>query len=148
MNELSELKAPEGSRRKKHRVGRGPGSGSGKTSGKGHKGQNSRSGGGVPVLFEGGQMPYYRRAPKYGFKNRFRTEYNVVNIGDLSTFDNGATVGVEDLVKAGLVRKGTLVKILGDGTIDRSLTLKVHKASKSATAKIEAAGGTVEVILG
>ena len=107
MNELSELKAPEGSRRTRQRVGRGPGSGSGKTSGRGHKGQNSRSGGGVPIGFEGGQMPYYRRAPKHGFKNRFRTEYNVVNIGELATFDNGATVGVEELVKAGLVRKNT-----------------------------------------
>ena len=148
MNELSKLKPVAGSTRKKNRVGRGPGSGNGKTSGKGHKGQNARSGGGVKVHFEGGQMPLYRRLPKFGFKNPFRTEYEVVNLSDLGRFDDGASVGKEQLIEAGLAHKGNLVKLLANGEISKKLTISVDKASKAAVAKVEAAGGTVEVTRG
>ena len=148
MNELSNLKSPEGSRTTRKRVGRGHGSGWGKTSGRGHKGQNSRSGGGVRLGFEGGQMPMYRRLPKRGFKNHFRVEYDLVNVRDLARFEAGAEVGPEQLAAAGLVRKGRLIKLLGDGEVGAALTLKVHKASKSATAKVQAAGGSIEVING
>tara|TARA_Y100001934_G_C11980279_1_gene598268 strand:- start:3 stop:449 length:447 start_codon:yes stop_codon:yes gene_type:complete len=148
MNELSKLKPAAGSTRKKNRVGRGPGSGNGKTAGKGHKGQNARSGGGVKVHFEGGQMPLYRRLPKFGFKNPFRTEYEVVNLSDLGRFDDGASVGKEQLIEAGLAHKGNLVKLLANGEISKKLTISVDKASKAAVAKVEAAGGTVEVTRG
>ena len=148
MNELSELKPSPGSKRKRKRKGRGPGSGNGKTAGRGHKGQRSRSGGRVHVAFEGGQMPLYRRVPKRGFKNRFRVEYDILNVQNLSSFDAGATIGPDELVAAGLVRKGRLVKLLGEGSIETKLTVRVHKASKSAASKIEAAGGTLEVIGG
>ena len=148
MNELSNLKPPKGSTKKKNRVGRGPGSGNGKTSGKGHNGQNSRSGGGVKVHFEGGQMPLYRRLPKFGFKNPFRTEYEVVNLSDLGRFDDGSTIGKEQLIEAGLAHKGNLVKLLANGELSKKLTISVDKASKSAVAKVEAAGGSVEVTRG
>ena len=143
MNELSNLKAPEGSTRKRNRVGRGPGSGNGKTCGKGHKGQKSRAGGGVPIGFEGGQMPAYRRLPKYGFKNRFRTSYDVVNVSDLARFEAGTTVTIADLVAARLVRKGSLVKLLGNGELAHAVTVHAHKASKSAEEKMAKAGGGV-----
>jgi len=148
MNELSNLKPVKGSTRNKNRVGRGPGSGNGKTSGRGHNGQNSRSGGGVKVHFEGGQMPLYRRLPKFGFKNPFRTEYEVVSLSDLNRFDDGATVGKEQLVEAGLTNKRNLVKLLANGEISKKLTVNVDKASKAAVAKVEAAGGSVEVTRG
>ncbi|MBR57734.1 MAG: 50S ribosomal protein L15 [Myxococcales bacterium] len=148
MSELSNLKPSEGSTRTRNRVGRGPGSGNGKTSGRGHNGQNSRSGGGVPIGFEGGQMPLYRRLPKHGFKNPFRVEFDIVNLFQIQRFDAGSEIGPEELLAAGLVRRGRKIKLLGSGEIDKKLTLRVHKASKSAAAKIEAAGGNVEVISG
>ena len=148
MNELSKLRPPEGSTRNRRRVGRGPGSGLGKTSGRGHKGQRSRSGGGVRVGFEGGQMPLFRRLPKRGFKNPFRKTYSVVNVRDLGRFEAGTEVGPAQLERAGLTDKGAPVKLLGDGDLAVTLKLRVHKASKSAVAKVEAAGGTVEVICG
>jgi len=143
---LNELAPPKGSRRKRKRVGRGPGSGWGKTSGKGHKGQNSRSGGGVPEWFEGGQMPLARRVPKRGFTNIFRPEYAVVNLRDLGRFEADSVVDQAALRQAGLV-KGACdgVKVLAQGELKVSLTLKVDKISAAARAKVEAAGGTVEV---
>jgi len=143
---LNELAPPKGSRRKRKRIGRGPGSGWGTTSGKGHKGQNSRSGGGVPEWFEGGQMPLARRVPKRGFTNIFRPEYVVVNLRDLARFEAGAVVDQAALREAGLV-KGACdgVKVLAQGEVKVALTLKVDKISAAARAKVEAAGGTVEV---
>ncbi len=145
--DLSNLQPSYGSTHSKKRLGRGHGSGTGKTSGKGHKGQNARSGGGVKPGFEGGQMPLQRRLPKRGFTPLTRTTYVLVNLRDLELFDSGSIVDLETLGKAGLI--GQLkdgVKILGDGELTKSLTVKAHKFSKSAQAKIEAAGGTVEVI--
>jgi len=129
------------------RIGRGIGSGHGKTSGRGHKGQKARSSVSVKPLAEGGQRPLFRRLPKRGFNNtRFRTEYVVVNVGDLARFDAGSRVDVEALRKAGLVRgKNASVKLLGGGEIDRALTVAVSKASASAAKKVAAAGGSVEV---
>jgi large subunit ribosomal protein L15 len=144
INDLSPLK---GSRRPKKRVGRGPGSGHGKTSCRGHKGQKSRSGGSIAPGFEGGQMPLQRRLPKRGFTNIFKKEYALINIRDLSGFDPDSTLDIEALENAGLVREiKDGVKLLGDGEISHPLVIKVHKASKSAREKIEAAGGKVEVI--
>lgn len=130
------------------RLGRGTGSGLGKTSGKGHKGQWARSGGGVRVGFEGGQMPLTRRLPKRGFTNNWRKEYSVINIGDLECFDNGATVTPELVFDMGLAAdKGNAgLKVLSDGTLTKKLTVKAHKFSKSAIANIEKAGGKAEVI--
>ena len=145
--DLSNLQPSSGSTHSKKRIGRGHGSGTGKTSGRGHKGQNSRSGGGVKPGFEGGQMPLQRRLPKRGFTPLSRTIYVLVNLRDLELFDTGSVIDLEALGKAGLI--GQLkdgVKILGDGELSKSLTVKAHKFSKSAQAKIEAAGGTVEVI--
>ena len=145
MIELHNLKAPKGSRRARKRVGRGPGSGAGKTAGRGQKGQNSRSGGGVPAWFEGGQMPLQRRIPKRGFKNRNRVEYQVVNVGDLGVVDGDATP--ESLRRAGLVRSlRRPVKLLGGGEVAAAVTCRVHAASRSARAKIEAAGGSVSIL--
>lgn len=145
--DLSNLQPSYGSTHSKKRIGRGHGSGTGKTAGKGHKGQNARSGGGVKPGFEGGQMPLQRRLPKRGFKPLSRKEYTLVNLRDLELFDTGSVVDLETLGVAGLI--GQLkdgVKILGDGDLTKKLTVKAHKFSKSAQAKIEAAGGTVEVI--
>ena len=130
------------------RLGRGTGSGLGKTSGKGHKGQWARSGGGVRIGFEGGQMPLTRRLPKRGFTNNWRKEYSVINIGDLECFDNGATVTPELIFEMGLAAdKGNAgLKVLSDGTPTKQLTVKAHKFSKSAIANIEKAGGKAEVI--
>ena len=130
------------------RLGRGTGSGLGKTSGKGHKGQWARSGGGVRIGFEGGQMPLARRLPKRGFTNNWRKEYSVINIGDLECFDNGATVTPELIFEMGLAAdKGNAgLKVLSDGTLTKQLTVKAHKFSKSAIANIEKAGGKAEVI--
>lgn len=145
---LHDLKPAKGSKSKRKRIGRGIGSGKGKTSGKGHKGQNARSGGGVRPFFEGGQTPYFRRFPKRGFSNaKFKKEYAVVNVNDLNRFDSDSEVSVNDLKEAGLIKKvKSGVKILGDGELEKSLTVKAHKFSKSAIEKIEAAGGKAEVV--
>jgi large subunit ribosomal protein L15 len=145
--ELSELKGAPGSRRKKRRVGRGPGSGRGKTCGRGHKGQKARSGGSIPPWFEGGQMPLARRVPMKGFRNPTRRRYEVVNIRDLerSGLEGEVTVGV--LRAAGVVTGSKKpVKVLAVGEVTRALNLKVNAISKRALEKIEAAGGTVELI--
>jgi large subunit ribosomal protein L15 len=144
---LHELKPAEGSTKNKKRLGRGTASGQGKSAGKGQKGQNSRTGGGVRLGFEGGQMPLYRRLPKVGFTNIWRREYAVVNLGDLDVFENGAVVTPDALKEAGLVKamKGG-IKILGTGELNKSLTVQAHKFSKTAAEKITAAGGKVEVI--
>ena len=145
---LHELSPAAGSTAPAWRKGRGPGSGNGKTAGKGNKGQNARSGGGVRPGFEGGQMPLQRRVPKRGFNNIFRTEYAVVNVGALEEkFEANAVVDVESLKACGLVRKELDgVKVLANGEITKALTVKVNAVSESAKAKIEAAGGTVEVL--
>ncbi len=130
----------------KKRVGRGPGSGHGKTAGRGHKGQGSRSGYRHQRGFEGGQMPLHRRVPKRGFTNIFRVEYDVVNLRDLDGFEAGAAVTPETLAAARLARKSKLVKILGDGEIKKALNVSAHKFSASAKARIEAAGGRCEVL--
>ncbi len=144
---LHELKAPEGSRHSEKRVGRGTGSGLGRNSGKGEKGQNSRSGGGVRPGFEGGQMPLYRRLPKRGFTNIFATKYNAINLDRLNIFEAGTEVTEELLLERGVISKRLDgVKILGNGSIEKALTVKVSKFSKSASEKIEAAGGKAEVI--
>lgn len=145
--DLSNLKPAPGSTKNRKRIGRGPGSGTGKTSGKGHKGQNARSGGGVKPGFEGGQMPLHRRLPKRGFTSLNKKVYALVNLRDLDVFDAGTVVDIEALGKAGLVggvKDG--VKILADGELGKALTVQAHKFSKSAAAKIEAAGGKTEVL--
>ena len=145
--DLSNLQPSYGSTHSKKRIGRGHGSGTGKTSGKGHKGQNSRSGGGVKPGFEGGQMPLQRRLPKRGFTPLTRKVYDLVNLRDLELFDTGSVVDLEALGKSGLIgqfKDG--VKILGDGELSKSLTIKAHKFSKSAQAIGEAGGGKEGVI--
>ncbi|MDX1631154.1 MAG: 50S ribosomal protein L15 [Thermoanaerobaculia bacterium] len=140
---LHDIAPAEGSTHKKKRVGRGNGSGFGTTAGRGHKGQRSRSGYSRRPGFEGGQMPLIRRVPKRGFSNRkFRTEYAIVNVGDLQGLQG--EVNPETLVSAGLCREGMPVKILGDGELDTALTVTAHKFSRSAREKIEAAGGSCE----
>jgi large subunit ribosomal protein L15 len=142
---LEELKPSKGARKKSKRVGRGPGSGSGKTAGKGHKGQKARSGGVKGPGFEGGQMPLQRRLPKRGFTNIFRKEYAVVNLSDLS--DLSGTITPETLLEQGIVRHSKDgIKILGAGEVKSALTIRAHKFSKSAIDKIQAAGGKAEVI--
>ena len=144
---INELSPAAGSRRGRKRVGRGPGSGHGKTSCRGHKGQNSRSGGGVRPGFEGGQMPIHRRLPKRGFKNPFRKEYSVVNVGDLSRFQPNTQLDPDALKEAGLVWKMLDgVKLLGSGEISHPLVVRIHKVSQSAREKIEGAGGKVEIL--
>jgi len=144
---LNELQPAPGSRTERKRVGRGTGSGSGKTSGRGHKGQNSRSGGGVRPGFEGGQNPLYRRLPKRGFTNPNRKEYAVVNLDTLNRFAEGTEVTPELLVEQGIVRNlKSGVKILGNGELNAKLTVKAHKFSETAAEKITAAGGATEVI--
>ena len=144
---LHELKPAEGARKDKTRLGRGTGSGCGKTSGRGHKGQKSRSGGGVRPGFEGGQMPIYRRLPKRGFKNIWRKEYAEVNVSTLNVFDDDMTVDAVALVEMGIL-KNVLdgVRILGNGELTKKLTVKAQGFTKTAIQKIEAAGGTTEVI--
>jgi len=140
---LHELKPAEGSTHRVKRVGRGHGSGWGKTSGKGHKGQNARSGGGVRAGFEGGQMPLVRRIPKRGFNNIFRTEYTVVSLDILNLFEAGSTVDLATLYNAGKISDNKLpIKILANGKIDKAINVKAHKFSATAKAAIEAAGGT------
>ncbi|MBP3541725.1 MAG: 50S ribosomal protein L15 [Clostridia bacterium] len=143
---LHELQPAAGSTTAAKRLGRGVGSGLGKTSGKGHKGAKARSGGGKRPGFEGGQMPLYRRVPKKGFTNAFRVEYATVNVASLDVFEDGATVTVEDLKKAGLIKK-TLdgVKILGNGELTKKLTVEAAKFTETAKNKIEALGGKAEV---
>lgn len=144
---LNQLKPVEGARHTRKRKGQGVGSGLGKTAGRGQKGQNSRSGGGVRPGFEGGQIPLFQRLPKRGFKNINRKEYAVVNVSDLNVFENGAEVTIETLIKAGLVNKTyDGVKVLGNGTLEKKLTVKASKFSASAETAIKNAGGTVEVI--
>lgn len=144
---LHELTTNEGSRKESFRVGRGIGSGNGKTSGKGHKGQNSRSGGGVRLGFEGGQLPLFRRIPKFGFKNANRLEFAIVNVSSLNRFDDETEITPVLLVECGLVRKEyDGIKILGNGEITKKLTVKANKFSKGAIEAIEKAGGKVEVI--
>ena len=144
---LDELQPAEGSKFAAKRVGRGIGSGNGKTSGKGHKGQNARSGGGVRPGFEGGQMPIYRRLPKRGFTNIFAKQYVTINVSDLERFENGTEVTAELLKETGVVSK-TLdgIKVLGRGELTKKLTVKVAKFTTSAAEKIEKAGGKAEVI--
>lgn len=144
---LNQLKPVEGARHTRKRKGQGVGSGLGKTAGRGQKGQNSRSGGGVRPGFEGGQIPLFQRLPKRGFKNVNRKEYAVVNVSDLNVFENGAEVTIETLINAGLVNKTyDGVKVLGNGTLEKKLTVKASKFSASAETAIKNAGGTVEVI--
>ena len=144
---LSQLKPAEGSKKSRKRVGRGSGSGHGKTSCRGHKGQNARAGGGVRRGFEGGQMPLQRRLPKRGFHNLFKKEYALVNLSALNDFDEGATITPEELAQRGMVKKALKgVKILGDGDLSKALIVKAHKFSKTAVEKIRTAGGEVEVI--
>jgi large subunit ribosomal protein L15 len=143
---LDELKPPRGAKKKAKRVGRGPGSGQGTTAGRGNKGQRSRSGGGVPPGFEGGQMPLQRRLPKRGFYNPFRKVFAEINVRDLNPFASDSVVDEGLLRQSGLVRgKFDGVKLLGDGEIDKPLTVKVARCSAGARQKIEAAGGKVEV---
>ncbi len=145
---LHELKPVEGARQgDRKRLGRGQGSGQGKTAGKGHKGQNARTGGGVALGFEGGQTPIFRRIPKRGFTNFTRKEYAIVNVEQLNRFDDGAEITPELLIETGLVKKELNgIKILGVGTLEKKFTVKAHKFSKSALASIEAAGGKAEVL--
>lgn len=144
---LHELKPAPGSRKKCKRLGRGTGSGLGRNSGKGEKGQKSRSGGGVRIGFEGGQMPLYRRVPKRGFTNIFKKEYAILNLDRLNIFENGSEVNEAILLDMGIInRLKDGVKILAKGNLERSLTVRVSKFSQSAIEKIEAAGGKAEVI--
>ena len=145
---LHELKYTEGARRERKRIGRGQGSGNGKTAGKGNKGQNARSGGGVRLGFEGGQTPLFRRIPKRGFTNFTRKEYAIVNVEALNRFEKGTEVTPELLIETGLVNKeyNGGIKVLGNGELNVALTVKANKFSKSAVESIEKAGGKTEVI--
>jgi len=144
---LHELTYTEGARKSRKRIGRGHGSGHGKTAGKGHKGQNARSGGGVRPGFEGGQLPIFKRLPKRGFTNINHKEYAIVNVSTLNRFEDGAEVNAETLLAAGIIKKlYSGVKILGNGKLERKLTVKVAKVSAGAVKQIEALGGQVEVI--
>ena len=144
---LHELKPPAGARHRRKIVGRGPGSGHGKTSGRGEKGQKARAGGSSKPWFEGGQLPLHRRVPKRGFVNLFRTEYAILNVKDLDRFEAGTAVTPTLLREAGLVRAAAdAVKILGEGILNKALAVSAHRFSRSAVEKIRAAGGSVEVI--
>ena len=145
---LHELSPAPGSAKDAWRKGRGPGSGNGKTAGKGHKGQNARSGGGVRLGFEGGQLPLYRKLPKRGFKNHFATNYAIINVCDLDKrFNDGDTVNLETLMAAGLIKKSLDgLKVLGNGEITKKLTVEAAIFSASAKEKIEAVGGKTEVV--
>ena len=144
---LHELSPAEGSVKESFRKGRGTGSGNGKTAGKGHKGQNARSGGGVKPGFEGGQLPLYRKHPKRGFHNKFGKTYVIVNVNALNRFENGAVVDADALLSAGIVSKVCDgIKILGNGELTKNLTVKAKVFSETAKGKIEAAGGKTEVI--
>ena len=146
--ELHELKRTPGSVKERRRVGRGMGSGLGKTSGKGEKGQKARSGVSIPAQFEGGQLPLYRRLPKRGFSNaRFKIKYATINVSDLNRFSDGSVITPELLKDCGLLKKRLCgVKVLGNGTLEKKLTIKANKFSKEAVSKIEKSGSTLEVI--
>ncbi len=144
---LNDLSPAVGSVKEAKRKGRGIGTGNGKTGGRGHKGQNARSGGGVRPGFEGGQMPLHLRLPKRGFTNIFRTRYAIVNVSDLNRFEDGAVVGLKEMMEAGLVSKlFDGVKVLGNGELEKKITVKATAFSASAKEKIQAKGGSVEVI--
>jgi large subunit ribosomal protein L15 len=144
MLKLNNLGAPKGANRDRKRRGRGPASGTGKTGGRGHKGQKARSGGGIPPWFEGGQMPLNRRLPKRGFTNIFKKVYQIVNLADLDRFTAGTKVDARSLAEAGLIRHVERpVKLLGRGQVANSLQIEVTRASQAAVAAVEAAGGTV-----
>ena len=147
---LHTLKAPKTNKKNRKRVGRGQGSGIGEQSGRGHNGQLSRSGGKVRRGFEGGQMPLQRRIPKFGFKNRFRSDYQAMNVQRLSNFIEAGrlseTITVQDLVEAGIIHKNARVKLLGNGEIDKKISVEVHACSNTAKDKIEKAGGSVTII--
>ena len=145
---LHELEKNPGSKQERRRVGRGPGSGLGKTSGKGQKGQNARSGGGVNPVFEGGQLPLYRRLPKRGFSNAiFKKEYAVINVCDLNRFEDGTVVTPALLKEVGIVKKQLSgIKVLGEGNLEKKLTIQAHKFSESALEKIKESGSKAEVI--
>jgi len=142
--DLSNLRPAPGSRKPRKRLGRGIGSGTGKTSGRGHKGRGARSGGNTPPGYEGGQMPLQRRLPKFGFTNPTRKTYEIVTLSQLDRFAAGSVIDAAALANAGLVRTGRLVKLLANGAVTRAITLKVDKASEAARAAVVAAGGTVE----
>ncbi len=145
--DLSTLKPAAGSRKKRKRVGCGPGSGHGKTATRGHKGTQSRTGNTMHAWYEGGQMPLQRRIPKRGFTNIFRVAYQVVNVGDLDRFDANATVGIDTLLESGLIRHlNSPVKLLADGEINKVLKITVHACSKKAREVVEKAGGQVSII--
>lgn len=146
MINLSNLKPAEGSRKKKKRIGRGDASGTGGTAGRGHKGQKARSGASIPGWFEGGQMPIYRRLPKRGFKNIFKKEVFVVNVGDLKNYATDGVIDVELIRSKNKIKNDVSIKLLAKGEIDKSVTLKVNAASAAAKEKIEKAGGSVEII--
>lgn len=144
---ISGLAPAPGSRKKRKRIGRGPGSGHGKTATKGHKGQAARSGGTKSPWFEGGQQPLTRRVPKRGFKNIFRKDYSIVNLESLARFDADMVISPQSLREAGVVkRSGSLVKILSDGELTKPLVVSAHKFSRKAVEKIEAAGGRAEIL--
>lgn len=145
---LNELEKNIGATHRKKRVGRGSGSGLGKTSGRGQKGQNARSGGGVSPVFEGGQLPLYRRLPKRGFSNHmFKKEYAVINVSDLNRFENGTVVTPALLKEAGIIKKQLSgIKVLGEGTLEKKLTIQAHKFSETAIQKIKESGSKAEVI--
>ena len=145
---LHELEKNIGATHRRKRVGRGPGSGLGKTSGTGHKGQKSRSGMSIPATFEGGQLPLYRRLPKRGFSNaKFKTVYAVINVSDLNMFEDGTVVNPALLKEVGLVKNALDgIKVLGNGSLEKKLTIQANKFSKSAIEKIEASGSKIEVI--
>jgi large subunit ribosomal protein L15 len=145
--ELNSLRPALGATKNRKRIGRGPGSGHGKTATKGHKGQKARSGGSVKAGFEGGQMPLQRRLPKRGFNPLARTEYAIVNLKQLNAFEDGSTVDLQTLLKCGIIKKGLDgLKILADGLLERKLAVKAHRFSGAAKEKIIAAGGSVEEI--
>ena len=144
--DLSNLRPGKGARRARKRIGRGPGSGTGKTAGKGHKGKGARSGGNTPPGYEGGQMPLQRRLPKRGFRSPNRTRYAIVKLSQLERFESGSVIDAGALEAARLVRGHLPIKLLCDGTLTRKLTVKVDKASQSARDAIAAAGGTIEIV--
>jgi len=143
---LDALSPPAGARKKRKRVGRGIGSGHGKTACHGAKGQNARSGRGTKAGFEGGQMPLQRRLPKRGFRSLFKESYTILHVGDLNRFDRDTVIDPDRLVQSGLLGKGAKVKLLSDGELQHPLTVRVHRASEAALKKVEAASGRVEVI--
>jgi large subunit ribosomal protein L15 len=147
MTDLNNLRRPKGAHRDRKRLGRGPGSGTGKTAGKGHKGQKARSGGKIPAWFEGGQMPLLRRLPKRGFKSHKKNDFEVVNVKDLGRVE-GDSITPATLHEAGLIDlgRGLPVKVLGKGELERKVTVKAHAVTDGARKKIEDAGGTVEIL--